>query len=480
MPEHRRILIADDEEIFLHTTADLLRRKGYECACAPDATSAANLLRDNRYDLLIADIKMPGNGELEFLHALPRLAPGLPAVVVTAYPSLQSAIQSIQLPVTAYLVKPVAFPELLAQVRTALRRIRTKDPHQNDDYYRHLFDNASDGIVSLSPEGIITDANSGLEALLGWSRRELVGQHYRKFIVSSLAAIQDSPRSAASAEERWPSTSEERLRHKDGRIMPVEARTNAIRNTAGEFEGFEIVYRDLSARKALEQQRLDFLATLIHDIKNPVGVIWGYAELLMEMARERGAAEEERMLNGLLSNALSINSLVTNYLDLSRIEAGTLPFSKAPIHINPLLTQVSQRYTFDARRRQITIGLQLQEDLPEVEGDTLALERIVTNLLHNAIQETPRSGKVTISSRQHDGEVVIAVANTGSSIPPEEVASLFQKYHRIVSSQPHAGTGLGLFIVKTLVDAHNGRVTVESTPDRGTVFSVFLPARSVH
>jgi DNA-binding response OmpR family regulator len=119
-----RILIADDEETFLVSTADLLRKEGYECDCAPDASTAAEMLRSAEYDLLIADIKMPGNPQLEFVQEVPRIAQGIPVILVTGYPSTDSAIQSIQLPVMAYLVKPVDIDKLLEIARTAIKQYR--------------------------------------------------------------------------------------------------------------------------------------------------------------------------------------------------------------------------------------------------------------------------------------------------------------------------------------------------------------------
>jgi len=119
-----RILIADDEEIFLNSMADLLRQAGYQCDCAPDAIVAAELLRSAEYDLLIADIKMQGNFELEFIRELPQIAAGMPVILVTGYPSLRSAIESIQLPVAAYLVKPFELEELLVQVQISVKNYR--------------------------------------------------------------------------------------------------------------------------------------------------------------------------------------------------------------------------------------------------------------------------------------------------------------------------------------------------------------------
>lgn len=125
MAEEGRILIADDEEVFLHSTADLLRRQGHECDTAQDGPAAIKMLGAKEYDLLIADIRMPGNPELELILDLPKIAAELPVILVTGYPSLRSAIQSVQLPVAAYLVKPFEFDELLAQVQVSIEHIHT-------------------------------------------------------------------------------------------------------------------------------------------------------------------------------------------------------------------------------------------------------------------------------------------------------------------------------------------------------------------
>jgi CheY-like chemotaxis protein len=124
MTELGKILIADDEETFLHSTADLLRRDGYQCHIVPDAGSAAKALREGEYDLLIADIKMPGNADLELIRELPTLAEGLPVILVTGYPSLKTAIDSVQLPVVAYVPKPMEYEDLLGRVREGVRKFQ--------------------------------------------------------------------------------------------------------------------------------------------------------------------------------------------------------------------------------------------------------------------------------------------------------------------------------------------------------------------
>jgi YesN/AraC family two-component response regulator len=120
------ILIADDEETFLESTADLLRLKGYECTTVSNAGKATELLMENNYDLLIADIKMPGNPELELIETVSRLTKGLPVILVTGYPTLKTAIMSIKLPVVGYLLKPIELTDLLDLIQVALEHSRLR------------------------------------------------------------------------------------------------------------------------------------------------------------------------------------------------------------------------------------------------------------------------------------------------------------------------------------------------------------------
>lgn len=131
MTEGGHILIADDEETFLYATAELLRQEGYACDCARDGVEATAKLQTANYDVLISDIKMPGNSNLELINDLPRVARGVPVILVTGYPTLRSAVRSIQLPVVSYLAKPIDFDELLAQVRSAITRFQAYQSVQN-------------------------------------------------------------------------------------------------------------------------------------------------------------------------------------------------------------------------------------------------------------------------------------------------------------------------------------------------------------
>jgi signal transduction histidine kinase len=228
-----------------------------------------------------------------------------------------------------------------------------------------------------------------------------------------------------------------------------------------------------------EQRQADFLSTLAHDIRNPLGVIMGYTEMLIEQAQERGVSEGTDLLERIKNSALTVHGLVSNYLDFSRSEAGRLTITKQPLVLNEVLSRVGRLYEADARRRGVTLEFQLQPELPTIDGDALALERVFANLIHNALKFTPASGRVTVSSTSQDDTVLATVADTGPGIAPEELPFLFEKYRRAKYPTCQEGTGLGLFIVKSLVGAHGGQVEVHSILGEGTCFRVIL-ASSVH
>lgn len=175
MAEIGRILFADDEDTFLQSMGELLRQQGYGCDCVADGAIAAQLLREKEYDLLIADLKMPGNVNLELIRAAQKLSPGLPAILVTAYPSFDSAVQSIELPVAAYLTKPFRFELLLQHVQTAIERSANarvlREVHQRLHKWRQELEEIAQSALA-KPGGT---AAATVETFLTLTLRSLAG-----------------------------------------------------------------------------------------------------------------------------------------------------------------------------------------------------------------------------------------------------------------------------------------------------------------
>jgi FixJ family two-component response regulator len=174
MPNIGHVLIADDEETFLESTTAILQDEGYDCDSVHDAAAATEKLRNSEYDLLIADLKMPGNADLELVRSLPNIAAGMPVILVTGYPTLPSAIQSIRLPVYAYLVKPVEIDELLALVKAGVEYSRVHKAVQSTQKTLDNWGSSIKNIASSMDHSLHTDSSGSVDSFLKLTHDNIV------------------------------------------------------------------------------------------------------------------------------------------------------------------------------------------------------------------------------------------------------------------------------------------------------------------
>lgn len=445
-------------------------------------TEALARLRQEEFAAVLLDLSLPDSKGLQTIGPVYNQVPHVPIVVLTGLDDEEIGIKAVQEGAQDYLVKGQFFANtLMRAIHYSIERHRLRLTLQaSEGRCRDLFENASDAIVSFTTEGIVTEVNRGLEALLGWTRQELVGHHYSQILTPDAAAQMEERVNQLLCGECPPTYTpiiEIEATRKDGGIVPLEVRDDVLANAQCRPIGIMLMARDITTRKELERRRSEFLALLSHDIKNPLSVLIGYADYLQQEARQHGVVKSVEVLPWIKSSGLTILSLVNNYLDLSRIEEQPLKLECEAVGINDLLQRIGQQYEGEARHRKITFTLVLQPKLPWVQGDPVAIDRILSNLVYNALKFTPPEGKVTVSSMLQGSEVVITVADTGPGITAEEIPLLFEKYHRAVGARRTAGLGLGLFIVKTLVERHGGRVEVESVVGSGTQFRIALPIK---
>lgn len=346
----------------------------------------------------------------------------------------------------------------LAALRGSEENLRAVFEHMQDVYYRTDLDRT---IRVVSPS----------VRRYGYEPEELIGQSARVIYVDP----DDHDRlRTALLEHHSVADFETRLKCKDGSVVWVSTSSHIMFDRQGRPVGIEGALRDITARKQLEQQRADFIAMVAHDIRNPLTVITGYTQLALES--EGIPAEVREFLFSIEHSAETLLGLVTNYLQHSQIEAGQITLTKEPLFLNALLEELGGQYRTQCARRHIKLELRLVPDLPKVNADPVALERVLTNLVQNALKFTPDGGWITIRSGQEGPNVVASVADNGPGIAPEEVPNLFVRYGRGAAGRFQEGAGLGLFIVKALVEAHGGTVQVASTIGVGTRFMVSLPA----
>ena len=252
--------------------------------------------------------------------------------------------------------------------------------------------------------------------------------------------------------------------------------------------GISLFYGYMSSQVKHEKKRLErveeavrlkrqFASALAHDIKTPLNVILGHAELLAcDYGQMEDASERLNSIKRIRQNIQQIVDLVTDFLAVSKLEAFGVRSVGSLVQMNDVAQEVVGQQMITAQNKKISLMIDLDENPKPVMGERTQLQRALWNLIGNAIKFTPSGGTVSVTSRTVRKEVCIEVKDTGPGISSEDLPRLFSEFKRLKATAHTEGTGLGLFIVKTIVEAHNGRVAVASQEGVGTQFTIFLPA----
>lgn len=231
----------------------------------------------------------------------------------------------------------------------------------------------------------------------------------------------------------------------------------------------------------LDQAKSDFVSSVSHELRTPLTSIRGYVEMLRDGDAGELDDEQQHMLSVVERNTDRLLALIEDLLTLSRIESGAFRVALAPVELGPIVEGLLAEMEPHARARGVQLCAEIDAILPPVLGDMSQLERVLLNLLSNAIKFTPDGGSVVVRVSSENDEIELAVIDEGIGIPPEEQGRLFTRFFRASSAQDRAiqGTGLGLVIVKSIVDHHGGRIDVRSQPGEGSTFAVRLPIARV-
>lgn len=242
-----------------------------------------------------------------------------------------------------------------------------------------------------------------------------------------------------------------------------------------EWKGILLVFHDITEIKKLEQVRKDFVANVSHELRTPVTSIKGFSETLLDGAKEDKEALEH-FLKIILEESNRLESLILDLLDLSKIEQQGYTLNIRNVNVQKLLEELIQILTNKAEQKNIELVLEGNGKEMMIEGDDHRLKQIFINLISNAIAYTLNNGKVTISIKETKDTVAVSIKDTGIGIAKKELPRIFERFYRVdkARSRNSGGTGLGLAIVKHLVEAHKGKIFVESQIGKGTTFTIEL------
>ena len=233
------------------------------------------------------------------------------------------------------------------------------------------------------------------------------------------------------------------------------------------------VFHDVSDVKRTEQVRRDFVANVSHELRTPLAAIKSLIETL-----EGGALEEPETARDFLARGNQevdrLVRLVEELLELSKIESGDVPMARELVVLADVIDGAVDRLLPQARAQQVELSYEA-DNLPAVLGDPDLLERVLANLLLNALKFTPAGGSIRVRAVAQDGSVVVSVSDTGVGIAAEDVPRVFERFYKADRARGSGGTGLGLAIVKHMIEAHGGRVSVESEEGQGATFTFTIP-----
>ncbi len=504
-----RILVVDDDPGSLAALEALLQAEGFETSTARDGEAALAEARRGLPAAVLTDLQMPLMDGVELCQRLRELDPTLPVIIMTAHTDMQPVIESLRAGAEDYLIKPLSAEAVVWCVQRALaRRAATLDYEQMQRTLNEhlvmscireqehakaealqraqlsaLLENLSEGVAVAEPGGRIVMINDTARTILGFLDQALTLEALHSLeardVEGQRLSSEDRPLARALAGDVFMDYEVLWIRP-DGEQRRVVSTGACVKDGNGNVALAIVVFRDVTESRRLEVQRDEQLALISHDLRNPLNA------LLMSVALLKGSAGHGRA-DGLAPpvslnvveraerNVLRMSSMLDELTETRQLELRELALRRAACDLRELVAGAIDSLD-DASARRITVETAAASRYV-VLGDAPRLERVVTNLLTNALKYSADDAPVTARLGVQANAVVFDVVDRGIGIAPESRGRLFERYYRTTGGKARAsGLGLGLYISRLIVDGHGGTLTVSSELDGGSTFTLSLPA----
>ncbi|MBW2064068.1 MAG: response regulator [Deltaproteobacteria bacterium] len=486
MMEKLKVLIVDDERVVREGCQRVLTDKGYEVLMAENGQQAMDLLAEKPVDIILLDLKMPVMSGEEVLEKTRTLYPDIPVIIVTGHGTVDSAVDCMKKGAYDFITKPFQIDQFLMTVNRAaekrLLEIRARQFQQEN--IKNLYDlnlekSRLKTIINCMANGVMV-TNRNLEVVLHnpalmrllevRERMEnpfAVGKIIQdEGLLAILEKIQKDPSTEQAVISQEISTGNNILRAISAPVFSPD----------GEVVGTVTVLEDITAFKELDEMKSDFVNMVAHELRSPLSAIRQQNSVLYEGLAGPLEDKQKELLERGIQKIDQLLELINNLLDISKIEAGKGVQRKVPLDLEPIVREALSLMEAKAEERGIELVSSFH-DLKPLHADADSLRELVDNLVTNAINYSPEGGRVTVSARGLGEYLELMVEDTGIGIQEEEIPKIFDKFYRVKHPKTRRvmGTGLGLAIVKGIVEAHQGTISVESTPGKGTTFRILLP-----
>jgi len=495
-PTRGLVLVVDDEISNRYAISRVLTQAGYRVVEASTGDEALRSLRSKRPDLVVLDVKLPDISGYEVCRRIktdPEMASILVLQVSATFVNSRDAVRSLDGGADSYLTQPVEPPVLIATVGALIRLRRTEEAlRESESRHRQLFERTPLPAWVFDVESLsILAVNDAAVLHYGYTRDE--------FLTMTIGDLLP-PGEIENFKARAESDVQGQLgvwRHhtKDESALEVELTAAPIR--FGDYRARILLATDVTERRRVEQTRAellgrerlaraqaeeanrakdDFLATLSHELRTPLNAMLGWVNLLQTGKLDPQTAK--RGLDAIDRNSRIQAQLIEDLLDVSRIITGKLVLERHVIDLVDVAQAAAEALRAPAVARQLDLAITAEVAPIHVEADFGRLQQMVSNLVSNAIKFTDPGGRVAIRIERRGQEAVLEVSDTGRGIRPEFLPYVFEKFRQADTStaRSHAGLGLGLAIVRRLVELHSGTVEAASEGEgRGATFTVRLP-----
>jgi PAS domain S-box-containing protein len=368
----------------------------------------------------------------------------------------------------------------IAQLATGIRwALKAQSQVKEQGRFAAIFRYSTEGILTVDNALRIIDFNPAMEHLTGWRESEVLGQFYFKVLCpkdrqGNDLGLQDSPILQALAGQIVVNR-DMVITTRDGQYFDARVTATCVRSARGEPINGILAVHDITREREQEEQRSTFISVISHELQTPIAIIKGYASTLARADARLGPGALRSRLAAIEEEADRLNKLVGNLLYASRIQANGLQMDISSLDLGPLLQKVARRLR--AKCPDVTITVDIPENFPAVMADRDRIEEVLQNLLDNAVKYSPRQRVVAISGCATGEEAIISVCDYGMGISLRDQEQIFDRFRRVGDPMAQAtpGAGLGLYICRVIVEAHGGRIWVESTFRQGSTFSFSLP-----
>jgi len=489
--EDVHILVVDDEKIIRDGSERILTKEGWEVETAENGEQGLELIKRGNFQIILLDLMMPGIRGMEVLKRVREDHPRLIVIVITGYTTIDNAVEAMKNGAYDFIAKPFTPDQLRIVVQRAedklkleheaelLRRERErslKDIAYEKSRTLTIINQMADGVLVTDQNGYIVLYNPAVTRVFGLKEEPPLGKHIFDWTKSNeLTKMVESVLSMRGSNSPQGMTQE--LSWGTPPAIFFMAHAAPVRNEEGEVLGSVTIFNDVTWFKKLDQMKSDFVEMVSHELRSPLSSIRQSTSLFTDGLVGEINEKQREILNRILARLDGLLLMINNLLDISRIEAGGLIQQREKIFLPEIIHSAIEVMTPEAGKKNLHFEVTCDPQLYPIHADRQGMETIFTNLLSNAVKYNQAGGKVIINAQNRGEFIEIKITDTGVGISKVDLPHIFDKFFRIRTEYTRkvVGSGLGLPLVKAIIDAHLGAITVESEAGKGTTFTILLP-----